>query len=1095
MTRVFFKFLITTFLTVELIISLPTVSIGAEGAFVQLRAGEHKDFTRLVFDWPEKPASYTTNLTGNILTIRFNAIATVDAAKITRKPPDFVVSVAAKTISGKTEITVVLAPEMGIKSFLNENSVVFDVRQIRQAANKVTPAPVDKSEAKVVDVAKSEIIQEPVVAIKAKPAASAGEVSKPIAAAEQDTQIDLPIAKREIPEGTRSLPVIKTPVTAQAMVVKPIAKTEPKKITTIDYVEAPDLEQIVPASGSAVAAIGPVIVMDDLPAPENAKIETAPETTTMSSRKGEVVAKIIEAPKTDEKLAVEIANLKDGFRLIFPWKEAVAMSMFESDGVYWVVFDRYARADFSNLSGPYKFLVSKSEQQTHREATLLRFSFREGYTPSISKVNEDWHVDFQLGATMVIENPMDVQTQKASLAGPRLFIPAVTNGKTVEFEDPATGTNWAVIPLNTAGWAMATVREFEHVTLPQTIQGGAIKRIIDNVEIAREENGVSVAVKPAQQLAHTAEMKKQAEKVRKLTKPTPIFQTAQTVKLQEWRQVSPLLFTSRKQALQKQIVTAPKNEKLNALMTLAKYYVGHSFFSDARGVLSRIKAEYPKMEKDQEFRLLVGLADLGLHHLEEAEANLYHADFDGDVEIAPWRGVLSAAQGNWQKAVESLNYGSGAFGVYEQSYQDQFNLLWARAALKDFDVNLAKKAFSRVTSPVLLKHQAEKALLDGIMAFQLSDLPAATTHFVKAIDMGNRPVAERSRFEKVNNDLVGNTITPKEAIAALEKLDFGWRGDDLEVSIQKRLGDLYVATGSIREGLDTYKRIVHYFPKSPYSRDLGRKMNDIFAELFLEGGADKLSPIKALAIYYQYRELTPVGKKGDDMIRILADRLARVDLLEQSAQLLEHQINFRLKGLDKANAGTKLAVIHLWNEKPNESLKVLYKTRWRQQPPKAHRERLYIETRAQADLQNYPVALDLISDETSEEADILRAEIYWKSKNWAAVIPALEKLILHAADTAGPETKKLDRQRIMQLAVARSLHEDTSGIKTMRAKYRGRMDGTSDLPAFDLITEQTDPSASEFRERATVIAKVSQLESFMSGYRDKLENGEFWATY
>ncbi|MEH6526352.1 MAG: hypothetical protein V7723_09780 [Sneathiella sp.] len=1089
MTRVFFKFFMITFLSLGLLSTLPVVSVAAEGAFVQLRAGEHKDFTRLVFDWPEKPANYKTNLKGNVLTISFDATASVDAVKINKRPPDLIVSVAAKTVSGRTEITVTLTSELGISSFLNENSVVFDIRPSKKIASNTAQPATTKLDQKLAETAKGKISS-------TTKDVKVGEIAEPLeetTRVEISSQMDMPKTvppiRKEIPAGTKSLSVSDVPAVELTTKANPIAEPSLKETATMDLVEAPDLEQIAPASGSAIAAIGPVIIMDDLPPLKNAKIEKGP------MPRSAVASKPREMPKTDETIAVEIANLKDGFRLIFPWKASVAMSMFESEGEYWVVFDRYARADFSNLSGPYKFLVSKSEQQTHREATLLRFSFREGYTPKVSKVNDDWHVDFQLGATMVVENPMDVQTQNASLSGPRLFIPAVTNGKTIEFEDTATDTLWAAVPLNTAGWAMASLREFEHVTLPQTIQGAVIKRIIANVEIAREENGVSVAVQPAQQLAHTAEMKKQAEKIRKLTKPTPIFQTAQTVKLQEWRQVPPLLFTSRKQALQKQIVTAPKNEKLKALMSLAKYYVGHSFFADARGVLSRIEAEYPKMEKDQDFRLVVGLSDLGLHHLEEAEANLYHADFDGDVEVAPWRGVLSAAQSNWQKAVESLNYGSGAFGIYEPSYQDHFNLLWARAALEDFDVNLAKKALSRVKSPSLLKHQAEKALLEGIMAFQLSDLPAATMNFSKAIDLGYRPVAERSRFEKVNNDLVGNKIAPKEAIAALEKLDFGWRGDDLEVNIQKRLGDLYVATGSIGKGLDTYKRIVHYFPKSPYSRDLGRKMNAIFAELFLEGGADKLSPIKALAIYYQYRELTPVGKKGDDMIRILADRLARVDLLEQSAQLLEHQVNFRLKGLDKANAGAKLAVIHLWNEKPAESLKVLYKTRWRQQSSEAHRERLYIEARAQADLQAYPVALDLISRDTSEEADMLRADIYWKSKNWAAVIPALEKLILRKADAANPEKKKLDRQRIMQLAVARSLHADTSGIKTMRAKYRGRMDGTSDLSAFDLITEQTDPSASEFRERATVIAKVSQLESFMSGYREKLENGEFWATY
>ncbi|USG59827.1 hypothetical protein NBZ79_11630 [Sneathiella marina] len=1089
MARVFFKYLTITFLSLGLLATLPMASVAAEGAFVQLRAGEHKDFTRLVFDWPQKPANYKTNLTGNILTISFDAAASVDTAKINKRPPDLVVSVAAKSVSGATDITVTLAPGMGVNSFLNENSVVFDIRSSKRATTnepkKVSTKP--NSEQGKVDREKTVPVAND--GKKARNAKPLEKTASAVVLPKEDISQTVEPIKKEIPAGTKSLPIREAPVVAQATEIMPV--TEPKQKMTIntDSVEAPDLEQIAPASGSAIAAIGPVIVIDELPPPAKAKIDTVPPHRT------KVASKPIEAPKTDETLALEIANLKDGFRLIFPWKSPVAMSMFESEGEYWVIFDRYARADFGNLNGPYKFLVSKSEQQTHREATLLRFSFRDGYSPKISKVNDDWHVDFQLGATLAIENPMEIQTQKASLSGPRLFIPAVTNGKTIEFEDTETGIHWAAIPLNTSGWAMASLREFEHVTLPQTIQGAAIKRINENVEIAREENGVSVAVKPAQQLAHSAEMKKQAEKTRKLTKPTPIFQTAQTVKLQEWRQVSPLQFTLRKQELQKQIVTAPKNEKLNALMALAKYYVGHSFFSDARGVLSRIKAEFPKMEKDQDFRLLVGLSDLGLNHLKEAEANLYHADFDGDVEIAPWRGALSAAQGNWQGAIESLNYGSGAFGIYEPVHQDQFNLLWARAALEDFDVNLAKKALSRVKKPTLLKHQAEKALLEGVMAFQLSDLPAATMHFTKAIDLGYRPVAERSRFEKVNNDLVGNKISPEEAIAALEKLDFGWRGDDLEINIQKRLGDLYVATGSIGDGLDTYKRIVHYFPKSPYSRDLGRKMNDIFAELFLEGGADKLSPIKALAIYYQYRELTPVGKKGDDMIRILADRLARVDLLEQSAQLLEHQVNFRLKGLDKANAGTKLAVIHLWNKKPANSLKVLYKTRWRQLSPKAHKERLYIEARAQADLQNYPVALDLISRDNSEEADMLRADIYWKSKNWAAVIPALEKLILRKIDAADPEKQKLDRQRIMQLAVARSLHEDTSGIKTMRTKYRSRMEGTSDSPAFDLITEQTDPSASEFRERATIIAKVSQLESFMSGYRKKLENGEFWATY
>jgi hypothetical protein len=491
----------------------------------------------------------------------------------------------------------------------------------------------------------------------------------------------------------------------------------------------------------------------------------------------------------------------------------------------------------------------------------------------------------------------------------------------------------------------------------------------------------------------------------------------------------------------------------------------------------------------------MGLSELGLHHLKEAKRHLFHADFNRDVEVAPWRGVISAELDNWKQAARDLKYGAGAFGLYKPELQNRFNLLLAQAMIKEFNVNGAKKALKKVKVPATNAQKAHKALLEGQVALQLSNEPAASKSFAEAVALGYRPIAERARFELINGKLEADSITPQDAIAALEKLDFAWRGDELEVDIQKRLGDLYVATNDISNGLATYKRVVRNFPKSPYSRDLGRKMNDIFAQLFLEGGADELPPIKALALYYEYRELTPVGDKGDQMIRQLADRLAKVDLLEQSAQLLDHQVNFRLKGLDKANAGTRLAVIHLWNNQPQESLRVLYETRWRQLPPEAKKERLYIEARAKAGLKKYEDALSLIERDRSYDANVLRAEIFWKSKDWANVIPALEKLIGNNQSTKEQDFDRLDRQQIMQLAVARNLSDDISGLRQMRQQYGDILQGTPDQIAFNLITEETEPSASEFRERATVIAKVGQLESFMAGYREKLENGEFWATY
>ncbi len=1049
----------------------------SSGAAVKIRSGEHADFSRVVFDWPNKAVAYSSRQDGEKLYITFQAEGEVNTARINSKPPKYVRSVSSKAVNGRTEVTILLEPDINMASFTNENSIVFDMRKqpaSQQAAKKTEPV---EEKPRVATVRPTSVKERPLPEQTEPATQSAPE--KP----EKTASVIAPVVEEKAVAVPQKAPAIKQDAT-------PVVPK--REATTVD-----DLARISPSSGSAIAAIGPTIILDPEDEPETpvtAQTKPAEAPKPVKVKKSEPVKqKVVVSPS--ESLKVEIANLKDGFRLIFPWEDATAMAMFDHNGVYWVVFDKAVKADFSNLSGPYKFLVSHSSQLLTEKGTVLRFNFRKGYTPEVSKVNDDWHIDFQLSAKSEIANPIDVQTQPASLSGTRVFIPAVKNGSDIRFHDASSGYDLTVVPLNEAGWALDRTRNFEKLVVLETVQGVALYATDAEIDIAAEQNGVSVTAVSEQSIIRTEKQKKPERKIARPDISTPLFNKAEFVKLEEWRQVRPYQFTERKQELQKQVAAAGPKEKLNSLMELARFYVGHGFFADSKGVLHEIRSRFAKMEKDREFRLLRGLSDLGLHHLKSAEHHLYHPDFDGDVEVAPWRGVVAAALKDWERAARDLAYGAGAFGVFDKETQHRFNLLRARAALEDFDTELAQETLALVKEPDSSAHKSEKALLEGLLSLQLSDLPAASKKFAEAIAHGYRPVVEETRYVKINSELEEKKISPKEAISALEKLDFAWRGDELEVNIQKRLGDLYVATGRISDGLDTYKRIVRNFPQSPYSKDLGRKMNDIFAQLFLEGAADKLPPIKALAIYYQYRELTPVGKKGDKMIRILADRLARVDLLEQSAQLLEHQINFRLKGLDRANAGTKLAVVHLWNGKPQDSLRVLYETRWRQLSPEVKRERLYIEARAQTGLENFKQALALIENDRTSEANSLRAEIYWKAKDWPNAIPALEKLIGNSGSDKTPDLDKLDRQRIMQLAVARSLMNDKRGIRQMRKQYRSKMEGTSDLTAFDLITEQNDPSAAEFRERATIIAQVGQLESFMAGYREKLENGEFWATY
>jgi len=99
-------------------------------------------------------------------------------------------------------------------------------------------------------------------------------------------------------------------------------------------------------------------------------------------------------------------------------------------------------------------------------------------------------------------------------------------------------------------------------------------------------------------------------------------------------------------------------------------------------------------------------------------------------------------------------------------------------------------------------------------------------------------------------------------------------------------------------------------PNSEMTRRIQDEAASTFDSLFLAGKGDTLPAIDALAMFYDFRDLTPIGRRGDEMIRRLADRLVSVDLLQQATDLLKHQVDNRLQGAARAQVAARLAGAH-----------------------------------------------------------------------------------------------------------------------------------------------------------------------------------------
>ena len=177
-------------------------------------------------------------------------------------------------------------------------------------------------------------------------------------------------------------------------------------------------------------------------------------------------------------------------------------------------------------------------------------------------------------------------------------------------------------------------------------------------------------------------------------------------------------------------------------------------------------------------------------------------------------------------------------------------------------------------------------------------------------------------------------------------------------------------------GLTALRQAVTFFPNNVEARVVSKRMISQFSSIYTDGTADSMTPLTALSMYDQFRELTPVGRRGDRIIQRLADRLVEVDLLDRASILLDRQVKFRLRGKQKAKVGSKLALIRLLDRQPKMALDALNESVSPGLDSALALERKRLRSRSVFELGDSESALKLITNDGSRKADLLRAVSY-----------------------------------------------------------------------------------------------------------------------
>ncbi|WP_246135574.1 tetratricopeptide repeat protein, partial [Pararhodospirillum oryzae] len=792
-----------------------------------------------------------------------------------------------------------------------------------------------------------------------------------------------------------------------------------------------------------------------------------------------VEQRLREAPPP-EALPASTAS-QELYTLSFSWDRPTAAAAFRRAGYMWVVFDRYQQADIRALRVTGGDAVKFVEQiDAGPGVTAVRLIVDPAFNPSFRREGLLWIMDLQR-QPLRPRTPIQVTPQPRSPVGPRLYLPVSEGGNVVQFQDPEVGDPLIVVPVLPLGAGIYPALAFPDATLPVTAQGVLIEPVNEGVKVTSSRQGIEIT----------------AEGGLRLSRDTQSLQALSggagggaIFDIPRWRGNPDEPFTSRRDAMMEAVSLSPDSRRNEARLELARFMFANGYAAETLGILRTISLSGDaSFENRPAFRALRGASEFLMGRYPEAVEDLAHPSLADVDEAAFWRAAAQARLGNPEVQAATLDATSSVLGEYPDSLKVPLALVAAESAIAAANDLSAHNFLEAATVPSNTMHQeAQLAYLDGMLQETRGAFDAALDAYHKAEDLHSpkwSPFAQRRRLE-LERQL--DRITVPDLINGLEHLRFSWRGDDFEFSILRRLADLHQENRDPGAALRMLKMAATYFPDRPETAEITDQMSRLFEDLYLKGGADALSPITAIALYDEFRELTPAGDKGDEMIRRLADRLVKVDLLEQAAALLDRQVQTRLKtpGEERARVGARLALVRLLNNQPDQALNTLNATDGGTLPDALAAQRLHLGARALADLGKPNDAIARLEGDNSRDALKLRAEIYWKAQNWPEAARAISRLV--PPPERGQTLSEEDASRVLDWATALTLASDEPQAALLRRRYLDGLKGTSVHDAFDLITSPGERGLADYRSINEKVAQADNFRSFLASYRERLKN-------
>ncbi|HVG52374.1 MAG TPA: tetratricopeptide repeat protein, partial [Xanthobacteraceae bacterium] len=932
----------------------------------RVRVSRQPTFTRYIFELPDLIAA-STERTGSKLTITFDAVLRFDLGDAKAMQPQVVQSLDINTADTTTAVSIAFIGETDVRTFREDNTYVVDILNPETTGNPEAAAslPAVAESASAAGPARMQ-------AVPAYPANARPEMARPgLPPAEPNTAVS---PSSLASPGERSV----VPASGERPLVPAEAQNMP----------------VVPVKAASTAPVG------EKPAPAVGADEARP-------------LMLLGASPSDRGISPALKRQGDGVQLTFQFPEQTAAAIFTRNDTLWMVFEGDSEIQTSALKHEHFRGVTIDRRLGHH---IIRIKLDRPRLISAVADDSTWTIDIGDVATNPSQ-PIAILRSLVTDKRASVQVPFDDVQKVRRISDADVGDDIMVVTALGPARGLPKTQEFVDFRALASLQGLVIQEIADDLTVDVAPDKVLIARPSGLTLTSSSPAGRRSGSLR-----PSLFDS------QQWGFDRQAAFPDRQLGLLTAAAQASEAKRNAFRVDLARFYFAREMYPEAKAVLDVALQDERPTADDTIGLVMRGVAKIYMGRPDDALKDLNNPLVGNQNDAPLWRAFAQARQGKWTEAREGLRRAESVLSSLPLELQRDIMLEGTLASVEVRDFPVAESQLEELETLGSVADVPRVSILTGRIREGLNQTAEALAAYRAAADSPDRAVAAQGRMRDIALRYRLGSLKHAEAIDELESLSAIWRGDETEVEALQLLAQLYLEDKRYRDAFNLMRVALRAHPESHLTRNIQDDAAAAFDQLFLGGKGDSLSPIDALSLFYDFRELTPIGRRGDEMIRRLADRLVAADLLDQAAELLQHQVEHRLQGAARAQVATRLAIVHLLNRKPERALQVLKSTRLSDLSNEVRNQRLMLEARAMSDVGRHGLAVDIAQNLKGPEAARMRSDILWAAKRYRESAEEIERLYSDRFREWTP-LSDVERRDILRAAICYAIAEDKLGLE------------------------------------------------------------------